>query len=231
MICCFVCCCHQITVGQIYERTVQKALMKRVQLLSCLSIVIFLWCLDIAAEFVPILFSPRAAFVNGQWCTDVTVVGYTCNYAPPQNYKEGDVCANEGLPNEAYCLPDGNLCAYCNADIQQSWHPLSIIGEQFGPAVAEASTSSLSTTAMIGQFLGFLSFLTVCLITCAVRGAIRRREGIKPDCCVEVDCCEDCMVAWCCNPCTQCMILRHEKMGCIGGSNKYSACTGTAFPV
>eukprot|EP00964_Phaeocystis_antarctica_P117319 scaffold81145_cov64-Phaeocystis_antarctica.AAC.4 len=51
-ICCSVCCCHPITVGQIYERTVQKALLKRLPVLSCMSIAIMIWVFDISQQVI-----------------------------------------------------------------------------------------------------------------------------------------------------------------------------------
>ena len=172
MICCSVCCCHPITVGQLYERTVQKALMKRLPLFSCLSIAIFLWLLDVVQQLIS-----NSSGTNAF-----------------------DQLARSA--NETY----------------------------YGEVGAPITDTSTSAATYIGELLGFVSMLFVCLIVCMVRGAIRRREGIKPECCRELPLCEDCCCAWCCNPCTQCMIMRHEKLGCVG-HNTYSICSHTAFPV
>merc|ERR1711865_79625 len=51
-ICCSVMCCHPITLGQIYERTVQKALIQKLPLLSCMSIALLIWALDIGQQMI-----------------------------------------------------------------------------------------------------------------------------------------------------------------------------------
>ena len=52
--------------------------------------------------------------------------------------------------------------------------------------------------------------------------AIRKRDGIPGSNC------EDCCYAWCCNPCTQCLIFRHEGRLVAG---KYSLCSPTGTPL
>ena len=42
---------------------------------------------------------------------------------------------------------------------------------------------------------------------------------------------EDCLCSCCCNVCTQCMILRHEKESSPVGTAGYSLCHPTAFPL
>ena len=52
--------------------------------------------------------------------------------------------------------------------------------------------------------------------------AIRKRDGIPGSNC------EDCCYAWCCNPCTQCLIFRHEGRLVVG---MYSLCSPTGTPL
>ena len=52
--------------------------------------------------------------------------------------------------------------------------------------------------------------------------AIRERDGIPGSNC------EDFCYAWCCNPCTQCLIFRHEGRLVAG---KYSLCSPTGTPL
>ena len=173
-ICCSVCCCHPITIGQIYERAVQKALLKRLPLLSCVSI---------AACLMP----------------------FSCS----------------SFPNSLYFLPVLALLTIL---------PLLACGLASGGhscIQGFAAPPWLNVVMLAG---GAISTLFAFLIICTVRGAIRRREGIKPECCTEIPLCEDCCCACLCNPCTQCMILRHEKLGCVG-NNVYSILSPTAFPV
>ena len=178
-ICCSVCCCHPITVGQIYERTVQKALLKRLPVLSCMSIAIMIWVFDISQQVISNSTTGAGPFDQLATVINATVYGAA------------------GMPMTA-------------------------------PAPEAAAPPSM--LALVGEILGFLSFALVFGVVYTVRSAIRRREGIKAKCCTEVPQCEDACCAWCCNPCTQCMILRHEKMGCVG-NNAYSVCSQTAFPV
>jgi len=81
--------------------------------------------------------------------------------------------------------------------------------------------------ATLSQALSLASMICVCAIVCTVRGAVRRRENIEPECCGD---CEDCCCAFCCNPCTQCMLLRHEKLG-APGEPQYQICSPTGLPV
>ena len=173
-ICCSVICCHPITVGQIYERTVQKALIQKLPLLSCLSIALLIWSFDIGQQLIQM--------------------------------------ANGGGPFDQLAPM---LAPMMNVTV---------------PAPPPNTTPPNQKLAMVGEALGLLSFFLVFYVVFTVRSAIRRREGIKPKCCIENPYCEDVCCAWCCNPCTQCMILRHEKMGCVG-NNAYSVCSQTAFPV
>jgi Cys-rich protein (TIGR01571 family) len=179
-ICCSVCCCHPITVGQLYERTVQKALIKKLPLLSCLSIALLIFSFDIGQQMIIRITASAGPFDQLATVINATVYGAAgmAEAAPP---------------------PETNA----------------------GP----------SPLAMVGEILGLLSFALVFGVVYTVRSAIRRREGIKPKCCTEVPQCEDACCAWCCNPCTQCMILRHEKMAICVGNNAYSLCSQTAFPV
>ena len=39
-------CCHPITTGQIYERTVQKGIMQRIPMISCLTIALVIFILE-----------------------------------------------------------------------------------------------------------------------------------------------------------------------------------------
>ena len=55
-----------------------------------------------------------------------------------------------------------------------------------------------------------------------VRMAIRKRDGIPGSNC------EECCYAWCCNPCTQCLIFRHEGRLVAG---KYSLCSPIGTPL
>ena len=176
-ICCSVCCCHPITVGQIYERTVQKALLKRLPLLSCMSIALMIWSFDIAQQIIS--------------------------------------------SSTAGAGPFDQLLTMANA---------TVYGAAGMAETAPETHTAPGPLAIVGEILGFLTFALVFGVVYTVRSAIRRREGIKPSCCTEVPFLEDACCAWCCNPCTQYMILRHEKMGCVG-NNAYSVCSQTAFPV
>jgi hypothetical protein len=90
--------------------------------------------------------------------------------------------------------------------------------------------ASHHATVMLGvsEFLGLLSMLCVCAIVCTVRAAVRRRDNIPSNCCGAA---EDCCCAFCCNPCTQCMLLRHEKESSPIGNDDYSVCHPTALPL
>ena len=90
-----------------------------------------------------------------------------------------------------------------------------------------ALSPEAETLWSISSVVGFLAFILSCWIVCAVRMAIRRRDGIKAGCWGDV--CEDCCSACCCNPCTQCQIFRHEKVSCK--HNTYSLCAPEATPV
>ena len=65
------------------------------------------------------------------------------------------------------------------------------------------------------------SFAVVFMVVWTVRSAVRARDRIPGNEC------EDCGCAFCCNPCTQCMLLRHE--GARGGN--YSLCSPVATVV
>ena len=84
-----------------------------------------------------------------------------------------------------------------------------------GRALSEFSEMAQTTTASPTSFLGFLASAFMCLTVCQVRQAIRKRDAIPESHCQG---CEDLCCAWCCNPCTQCLIMRHE--GLVKG--KYS---------
>lgn len=177
-ICCAVCCCHQITVGQLYERAAQKAIISRLPMATCMSIAIFLFVLDSSKNVID------------------TVAGNDDSFS---TFLSG--------------AASGNLF---NASIwEETENP---------KPEADAGTRTLLT---ISEILGAISFFTVLAIVCTVRRAVRTREGIPAECCGD---CEDFCCACCCNPCTQCMLLRHEKMGCVG-ANEYSPCSPTAVPL
>ena len=58
--------------------------------------------------------------------------------------------------------------------------------------------------------------------------SLRRRDNIPSNLMGTV---EDCLCSCCCNACTQCMLLRHEKASSPAGSDGYSLCHPTAFPL
>merc|ERR1719197_1858614 len=55
-ICCAVCCCHPLTSGQLYERAVQKGMLKRLPMVSCLTIALILFVLEISQEVTSAIF-------------------------------------------------------------------------------------------------------------------------------------------------------------------------------
>ena len=74
-ICLSVCCCHPITTGQIYERTVQKALVKRLPLLSCMSIAGLIWTFDIAQQIISSAHPGAGTFDQLAYTINATVYG------------------------------------------------------------------------------------------------------------------------------------------------------------
>ena len=85
---------------------------------------------------------------------------------------------------------------------------------------------SKETAAFLAQVSAGGAVLT-CVLTCASRMAVRRRDGIVertqwpvPSFCI------DCVYATCCTGCTQCMMLRHEGLG--GG--QYELCSRDGGP-
>jgi len=56
-----------------------------------------------------------SGIVNGEECSNVVVVSNLCVSGSPHFDSEGDVCANENQPNEAYCSYGigQDACAYC----------------------------------------------------------------------------------------------------------------------
>jgi len=84
--------------------------------------------------------------------------------------------------------------------------------------------SELAAENPVISLIGVLGSLFTCLTICQVRMAIRKRDGI-----LESNCqgCEDLCCAGFCNPCTQCLIFRHE--GLVGG--KYSLCSPIGTPL
>ena len=54
--CCAVCCCHPLTSGQLYERAVQKGMLKRLPMVSCLTIALILFVLEISQEVTSAIF-------------------------------------------------------------------------------------------------------------------------------------------------------------------------------
>jgi Cys-rich protein (TIGR01571 family) len=74
-ICLSVCCCHPITTGQIYERTVQKALVKRLPLLSCMSIAVLIWTFDIAQQIISSAHPGAGPFDQLAYTINATVYG------------------------------------------------------------------------------------------------------------------------------------------------------------
>lgn len=89
-------------------------------------------------------------------------------------------------------------------------------------ATAQAAVAAYVLNSYIARGLSSLFFALSCLAVCQVRAAIRKRDGIKETNCAG---CEDCMCAWFCNPCTQCMIFRHEA-----SPNAYAFCSADGKP-
>jgi len=56
-ICCSVCCCHPITTGQLYERAVQKAMLNRLPMVSCLTIALVIFVMETAENVTSYIFS------------------------------------------------------------------------------------------------------------------------------------------------------------------------------
>ena len=92
---------------------------------------------------------------------------------------------------------------------------------------------SIPTQALSKEAAAFLAQVSAggavltCVLTCASRMAVRRRDGIVertqwpvPSFCI------DCVYATCCTGCTQCMMLRHEGLG--GG--QYELCSRDGGP-
>jgi Cys-rich protein (TIGR01571 family) len=176
-ICCSVCCCHPITVGQIYERAVTKGLLKRAPMMMCLSIAIFLFFCEAFQNAVagngPLIYMytiSKAAYNSEPGWDDMYHWEY--NYTSHEyQYHPTD----ESIEDAAAARAD------VNEDINQA---------MAGPVIL----------ITIGNLLGLASMCCMFFIVCTVRGAIRRREGIQPECCGE---CEDCCCAFFCSSCTQ----------------------------
>merc|ERR1711865_505735 len=56
-ICFSVCCCHAVTTGQLYERSVQKNMMSRIPLISCLTITLIIFVLEASQNVTSYIFT------------------------------------------------------------------------------------------------------------------------------------------------------------------------------
>ena len=185
-ICCAVCCCHWVTTGQLYERAVRKRMLTRLPLLSCASIAMFIFGMDLYHQTMRSLFSSGTYL----WINQAGAEGQLVNIFDPS--------------------------AWVNATLD--------------PKVDDEPGIEHSAAVMllyIGELCAALASLCACAIVCTVRAALRRRENIASQCCGSA---EDCFCACCCNPCTQCMLLRHEKES-LATPAPYALCLDTAFPV
>ena len=59
--CAIVYCCNPVNTGQLYERMVQKGLVQRIPLISCMSIAVFMW---IAYAWTPVTSGIDGALAN-----------------------------------------------------------------------------------------------------------------------------------------------------------------------
>ena len=183
-ICWSVMCCHPITTGQLYERSAQKAILKRLPMFTCMSIALIICLLEFSSQTMEYLYGET-------------------------HYKllAGGIFNGGHIWDPSWW---GNASAM-EADVAQP----------------DFEVSTHATVMLyVAQALSMLSMICVFAIVCTVRGAIRKRDGIKASC----GACEDCCCAWCCNPCTQCQLLRHEKE-VTGGDSGYSLCDATGVPV
>lgn len=182
-ICCAVCCCHWATTGQLYERAVRKRMLTRLPMLSCVSIAMFIFGMDLYHQTIRSLFSSGTYLWFNQ-----AAEGQLVNIFDPS-----------------------------------AWVNASVVEVDDEPAIEHSAAVML---LYIGELCAALASLCACAIVCTVRGALRRRENIAPQCCGAA---EDCVCACCCNPCTQCMLLRHELHGLKPGTNEqYQLCSKTA---
>lgn len=56
-VCWAVCCCHWITTGQLYERAVKRRMLARLPALSCVSIALFIFGMQLYQQIVTSIFS------------------------------------------------------------------------------------------------------------------------------------------------------------------------------
>lgn len=78
-------------------------------------------------------------------------------------------------------------------------------------------SSNVLLYSLIAAILFAISCCCTVMIVTNARGAIRRRDNIAGD-----ECRDFCLSFWC-NPCTQCMLLRHEGLS----GDKYNPFTQT----
>ena len=91
------------------------------------------------------------------------------------------------------------------------------------PIILDTAVQPISP--MLGM-IGAAASCISCLIVCNVRRFIRKRDGIQEEHCQG---CEDLACAACCNPCTQCLIMRHE--GLVVGKYSLTSPIGTPTAV
>jgi Cys-rich protein (TIGR01571 family) len=185
-ICMSVCCCHAVTAGQLYERAVQKNMLSRIPMVSCLTVTLIILVLELSQN----------------------ITSYIFTSAHYQQNVFGDVDTSGLFKAEYWQNMTMHSLGAGDMDRVASHHATIILG--------------------VSELAALLALFCMCAITCTVRAAIRKRDNIPSNCLGGF---EDCVCAACCNVCTQCMLLRHEKESSPVGSDGYSLCHPTAFPL
>jgi len=181
-----VCCCHAVTTGQLYERSVQKNMMSRIPLVSCLTIALLIFVLEASQNLTSYIF---------------TAAHY-------QQDVFGGIDTS-GLYNPGY------------------WKNMTMHSIGAGD-MDRVATHHATMILGASELAGMLALFCMCAIVCGVRAAVRKRDNIQSNLMGGL---EDCLCACCCNVCTQCMLLRHEKESSPVGTDGYSVCHPTAFPL
>ena len=179
LICMSVCCCHAVTTGQLYERSVQKNMMSRVPLISCLTITLIIFVLEASQNVTSYIFT------SAHYQQDVFGGIETSGLFDPEYWKNMTM----------HSIGAGDM------DRVATHHATMILGAS--------------------ELAGLMALFCMFAIVYSVRKAVRKRDNIPSNLMGGV---EDCLCSCCCNACTQCMILRHEKESSPVGSDGYSLC-------
>jgi len=185
-ICMSVCCCHAVTSGQLYERSVQKNMMSRIPLVSCLTVAMIIFVLEASQNVTSYIFTSA-------------------------HYQQSifGVVDTSGLFDPVY------------------WQNMTMHSIGAGD-MDQIATHHATMILGASELAGILALFCMCAIVCSVRAAVRKRDKIPSN---FLGGFEDCICSCCCNVCTQCMLLRHEKESSPVGSDGYSLCHPTAFPL